>query len=124
MTSMTLKYVYEDWVNLKFEMTKIETKRKLKYLWIDVGATHRGESMSTKYEITLGFVISWIGLVIINGTLLTLLIFPGQEEEIYFPIIDWIYEQYKWSMAGKLKSSKKQGRESHDVPLIKMSDGK
>ena len=36
---------------------------------LDEGATHREESMSTKYEITLGFVISWIGLEIIYGVL-------------------------------------------------------
>ena len=72
-TSMTHKYVYEDWVKLKIQKDQDGNEKKTKIFVncdeLDEGATHRGESMSTKYEITLGFVISWIGLVIINGAL-------------------------------------------------------
>ncbi|KAL3757005.1 hypothetical protein ACHAWU_003889 [Discostella pseudostelligera] len=68
---LTTKYCYKDWVVEKCGRDLNGNVKKRKYLVncheATEGARNRGDSQTQKFTITPGFIIAWIGILILNG---------------------------------------------------------
>ena len=67
----TNQYCYEDWVVEEERMNRDGIVGKKKYFKAckknDMGSRHRGDSSTIKYPITIGYIMVFIGTVILNG---------------------------------------------------------
>ncbi len=70
-TALTDKYCYNDWVIPKqVKDSRNNVKKRLILVPSDAlvsGARHQADNEEKKYTITPGFILAWIGILVIKG---------------------------------------------------------